>query len=329
MDDDAGTPPPGPVDDGPTGERPDEVPGPADGPRFRLAYVPGVTPAKWVRTWRERLTDVPLDLVAVEAGDAERALRDDEADAALLRLPVDRDVLSAIRLYEETPVVLVSRDHLLAALEPDEAVALEDLGDDVLLRPLDDVVAWAGEPGAPEDAPEPPGVPATERPATTADAVVLVAANVGVAVVPQSLARLHHRKDVTYRRLDDAPAAPVALAWLADRDDDLVEEMVGIVRGRTVNSSRGRRGEPAESPTPADGPGGRGDSGAGRQDGRGTGRSAGARSGSRKGGGSGKPGASGKSGGSGRAGGRGASGSHGRGGGQTGRPARGRGGKRR
>jgi DNA-binding transcriptional LysR family regulator len=296
VDDDAGTAP-----EVTNGETPD------DGGvvrRFRLAYVPGATPAKWVRTWRERLADVPLDLVAVEAGDAERALRDGEADAAILRLPVDRDVLSAIRLYEEAPVVLVSRDHLLAALEPEEPVALADLADDVLLRPLDDVVPWAGEPGAADDAPEPPGRPAAERPATTGDAVVLVAANVGVAVVPQSLARLHHRKDVTYRRLDDAPTAPVALAWVADRDDELVEEMVGIVRGRTVNSSRGRRagGVPEEAAPPRT-QGGRG--GAGGQGGRG---------------GSGRGGAAG-----GRAGGA----KQGRGGIQKGRGSRGRGGKRR
>ncbi|WP_255371610.1 LysR family transcriptional regulator substrate-binding protein [Cellulosimicrobium sp. CUA-896] len=210
---------------------------------FRLAYVPGATPAKWVRTWRERLPDVPLELVATEAADAERALRDGEADAAILRLPVDRDVLAAIPLYEETPVVLVPRDHLLAALEPDETVALADLADDVLLRPVDDVLAWAGAPGVPgaaDDAPVPPGRPAVERPATTADAVVLVAAGVGVLVAPQSLARLHHRKDVVHRRVEGAPTAPVALAWVADGADDLVEEMVGIVRGRTVNSSRGR-----------------------------------------------------------------------------------------
>lgn len=264
MDDDAGTAPEATTDGG--GDD-------GAGRRFRLAYVPGATPAKWVRTWRERLPDVPLELVAVEPGDAERALRDDEADAAILRLPVDRDVLSAIRLYEEAPVVLVSRDHLLAALEPEEPVALDDLADDVLLRPLDDVVPWAGEAGAADDAPQPPGRPADERPATTGDAVVLVAANVGVAVVPQSLARLHHRKDVTYRRLEGAPSAPVALAWVADRDDDLVEEMVGIVRGRTANSSRGRRATaPAEDAAPARerrdrdarGGAGRGGAGAGR-----------------------------------------------------------------
>ncbi|MFE1500501.1 hypothetical protein ACFW89_36240, partial [Streptomyces albidoflavus] len=38
---------------------------PSGTPAFRLAYVPGVTPSKWVRVWNERLTDVPLTLLAV------------------------------------------------------------------------------------------------------------------------------------------------------------------------------------------------------------------------------------------------------------------------
>jgi hypothetical protein len=53
-----------------------------------------------------------------------------------------------------------------------------------------------------------------------------------------SLARLHHRKDADYRPLRDAPASSVALAWLAGRTTPEVEAFVGIVRGRTPNSSR-------------------------------------------------------------------------------------------
>ena len=46
---------------------------------FRLAYVPGVTPAKWARTWTERVPDVPLELLQVSATDAASALRDGTA----------------------------------------------------------------------------------------------------------------------------------------------------------------------------------------------------------------------------------------------------------
>ncbi|TDV57452.1 LysR family substrate-binding domain-containing protein [Actinophytocola oryzae] len=200
-------------------------------PSFRLAYVPGVTPGKWVRIWQEREPGVPLILDQVPAADAVGTLRDRAADAALLRLPVDRTGLSAIPLYTETTVVVLPKDHLLTAADE---VSEEDLGDAVVLHPRDDTLDWA----------RPPGREALDRPATTADAVELVAAGVGLLVVPQSLARLHHRRDLTYRPVGFAPESGVALAWLADETTDLMEQLIGIVRGRTVNSTRGR------APTP-------------------------------------------------------------------------------
>lgn len=198
-------------------------------PRFRLAYVPGTTPAKWVRTWSERVPDASLELLAVAGADTAASLHAGEADAGLVRLPIDRKGLSAIPLYTETTVVVVPKDHELTAL--DEA-SVEDLAEYIVLHPQDDTLEWEGLPGR----------PAFERPATTADAVELVAAGVGVLLVPQSLARLHHRRDLTYRPMTDAPQSQVALAWLEERTTDHVEEFIGVVRGRTVNSSRGPRG---------------------------------------------------------------------------------------
>ncbi|MFI9274963.1 LysR family substrate-binding domain-containing protein [Kitasatospora sp. NPDC052896] len=194
---------------------------------FRLAYVPGVTPGKWIRVWEERLPQVPLTLVPVAAPDGERALREGAADAGLIRLPVDRTVLSAIPLYTEATVVVVPKDHLLAAADE---VSVEDLAQEVIWHPLDETIVW----------PTRPGQPAHERPATTAEAVEVVAAGVGLLVVPQSLARLHHRRDLTYRPVSDAAQSQVALCWPEARTTDLVDEFIGIVRGRTVNSSRGR-----------------------------------------------------------------------------------------
>ena len=141
-------------------------------PSFRLAYVPGVTPGKWVRTWNERLPDVPLALVAVSAAEAPGLLRTGGADAGLVRLPVDRRELSAIPLYAETTVVVVPKDHLVTAVDE---VSAADLADDIVLHPLDDILEWEHRPG----------LPALERPATTEDAVELVAAGVGLLVVPQ------------------------------------------------------------------------------------------------------------------------------------------------
>ena len=199
-----------------------------------------MTPTKWVRTWNERLPEVPLTLIRVLAAEAVDMVRDRGADAVLLRLPIDRTGLHAIPLYTETTVVVVPKDHLVAA----EEVSVEDLADDVVLHPRDDTLDWE----------QPPGRPAIERPATTADAIELVAEGVGLLVVPQSLARLHHRRDLTYRPVSDAPESPVALSWLEDETTDLIEQFIGIVRGRTVNSTRGRPPAPAKRKRPdADG----------------------------------------------------------------------------
>jgi DNA-binding transcriptional LysR family regulator len=193
---------------------------------FRLAYVPGVTPTKWVRVWNERLPRVALTLIGVTAAEAADVVRAGGADAGLVRLPIDRAGLSAIPLYTETTVVVVPKDHLVTAADE---VTLADLADEFVLHPLDDTLGWE----------QLPGEPAFERPATTAAAIELVAAGAGVLVVPQSLARLHHRKDLTYRPVSDAPESQVALTWPDAATTELMEQFIGIVRGRSVNSSRG------------------------------------------------------------------------------------------
>ncbi len=192
-----------------------------------------MTPTKWVRIWNERLPEIPLTLVAVTAAEASDVLRGGGADAGFVRLPIDRTDLSAIPLYTETTVVVIPKDHIAAAVDE---VSAEDLADEIVLHPLDDTLDWE----------RPPGRPANERPATTADAVELVAAGVGLLVVPQSLARLHHRKDLTYRPVTGAPESRVALSWPEDATTDMVEDFIGIVRGRTVNSSRGRTPTPPQ-----------------------------------------------------------------------------------
>jgi DNA-binding transcriptional LysR family regulator len=207
---------------------------------FRLLVVPGVTVDRWSRTWSERLPGVDLQVVPAEVTQA-ATLLSAQADAGLIRLPVDQDTFHAIPLYTEVTVVVVPRDHVLAAADE---VTVADLADEPLLRPLDDVLAWTGASAA-------PATVTADRPATTAAAVELVAAGVGVLVVPQSLARTYHRRDLTYRVVTDAPTSSVALVWVRDRHTDLVEEMIGIVRGRTANSTRGRAEAPAASAEPS------------------------------------------------------------------------------
>jgi DNA-binding transcriptional LysR family regulator len=192
-----------------------------------VGYVPGGTPAKWARNWAQRHREVLLTLKAVSAAGAADAVRTGAVDVALLRLPADTSGLAVIPLYEETTVVVVPADHLLSVADE---VTAADLDAEPTLVPLDDVVDWADAPGIPVD----------HRPETTEAAMELVAAGLGVLIVPQSLARLHHRRDLTYRPIADAPKCAVALAVPEGPQDELVEEFIGIVRGRKPGSSRGQ-----------------------------------------------------------------------------------------
>ncbi|ROS26025.1 LysR family transcriptional regulator substrate-binding protein [Cellulomonas sp. PhB150] len=199
---------------------------------FRILLVPGVNPDRWLRVWAERLRDVPATLVHAEPVDAIGRLRAGEADVALVRLPVDRDGLAVIPLYDETTVVVVPKDHVVTVVEE---VPVADLADETVILPADDLLGWTAAPGTPFSGGEV---------ATTADAIELVAAGVGVLYLPQSVARLHQRRGLTVRAVPEAPTSSVALVWVDERYDDLTEEFIGIVKGRRATSSRGRGATP-------------------------------------------------------------------------------------
>jgi DNA-binding transcriptional LysR family regulator len=215
---------------------------PGETASFRLGYVPGATPGKWARIWAERRPDVPLELLGASTDEVVDQVRAGAVDAGVVRLPIDRAGLHAIPLYTETTVAVVPKEHALTAV--DEA-GLDDLADEIVLRPQDDTLPWPGDR---------PGRAATFDPTTTAEAIELVAAGVGLLVLPQSLARLHHRRDLAHRPVADAPQSSVVLTWPDADNTELMEEFIGIVRGRTANSSRTPRrqdGPPPGAPAPA------------------------------------------------------------------------------
>lgn len=193
---------------------------------LRIAFVPGVTPDKWARIWRERRPDTPLELVPVGESSQREVLETGQADMVLARLPLDQEGLHLIRLYDEQPVVVVSREHPAAAFDE---LDLADLVDEQLV--VGEVPGWAQlRTQAPLDFPE----------MTVPQAFEVIASGTGMGIVPMSVARLHHRKDLTSRPVTGLPPTTVGLAWPTQLDDDRSEDFIGIVRGRTARSSRGR-----------------------------------------------------------------------------------------
>lgn len=188
---------------------------------LRVGFVTGATPDKWARAWRDRRRE-PLELVPVTEADQEPLLRDGSLDMCLVRLPVERDGLHVVRLYEEVPVVVVPRDHFVTAAPE---VSLADLAEEQLVRPHPS--GWV------------PAADQLDWPAMSErEAVEVVAAGSGVALLPMSVARLFHRKDVATRPVSDLEPSTVALAWLVDRDAEDTQAFVGVVKGRTAQSSR-------------------------------------------------------------------------------------------
>lgn len=191
---------------------------------FRLGVVPGATPGKWIDAWKQRMPHVPVELVPMEVADQREAL--DDLDAALVRLPLDDESLHVITLYDEVPVVVASIDsHLLAA----DDLTIADLAGEVVMVPTDDPLGPIDIPGA---------LAPSFAPLAVAEAIATAAAGTGIVIVPMSLARMHHRKDAGHRPLVDGPTSTVALAWRRDHTTPDVETFIGIVRGRTSNSSR-------------------------------------------------------------------------------------------
>jgi len=172
---------------------------------FVVAFVPGVTPGKWERIWRERMPRSPLEVRPLPQADALAALETGEVHMALVRDVVADDTRHVIPLYRERTVVVAEKEHAVAAFDE---LTLAELAGETLLE---------GE---------------------GADTIELVAANVGLALMPMSVARAHSRRDLVARVVTDAPETGIGLAWPREAEDARIESFIGIVRGRTVNSSR-------------------------------------------------------------------------------------------
>ena len=152
----------------------------------------------------------------------------------------DGEKYHSIRLYEELPVVILPVDHVLTVLDE---VPVEELAEEFLLQPASDIPAYeevsrAWRESAGRIVPE--GL-------TDKENIELVAAGVGLYIVPMSIARFYHRKDLTYRPVAGLDTYPVHLVWprapkgepRSEELEALLQDFIGIVRGRTATSERG------------------------------------------------------------------------------------------
>ena len=183
------------------------------------------------------MPDVRLTANPVSETQQLDAVRAGEANMAFVRLPVDKDGLNVIPLYTELSVVVAPKYHPIAAFDE---LDVADLADEYLLADPDDFPQWRDisteiQNGTRKPLPEMNSLE---------EALDLVEAGLGILILPMSVARLMSRKGLRSRLLHGVPDSGIGLAWLfsyaplPDDFDTVIEEFIGVVRGRSANSSR-------------------------------------------------------------------------------------------
>lgn len=219
-----------------------------DTPTIRLGFTRGVAPSKWAERWRRASPEIELELVPLTTpyGRKGRSGRDltETCDVIIERTAPgetpevgdDPRTHHTMRLYEEAVALVVAKDSELA--EQDE-IHQDDLA---LVKIL----------GYPQHSPEwPPAEPWDDpawMPADTLAALELVATGLGAILAPLPLARhlSDKRKHAVLRVVAPAaenprsplPGTTVWATWSVDRDGADVQQLAGVLRGRTARSSR-------------------------------------------------------------------------------------------
>ncbi|MGJ9372389.1 LysR family substrate-binding domain-containing protein [Nesterenkonia sp. CF4.4] len=206
---------------------------------MRLGAIPGATPDKWVTRWRERYPDFALSVDRFdEAGQLER-LRAGTVDVGYIRFPDDAqaptgDDLHRVWLYREAPVVCASRDHWVSAAET--SVTWEEIAGEPFFDPAEMIPAPEVEQAAADDVHTPKlgaDLAAGER-----MALEVVASGAGLVILPNSVARMLARRDIVIREVEGLPGYDVGLAWLREADGPVIQEFIGVARGRKPGSGR-------------------------------------------------------------------------------------------
>lgn len=160
------------------------------------------------------------------------ALRTGALDLGVLRPPAVGDDIELRPIETEQLVLAVSVDHRLA-VEP--VVSMADLRNEpfVVYGTRDSAVNEAVLRSCRQAG----FVPRREHEAPgTAVLLALIAAGLGVAVVPQSVRALPLR-GLVFRDLLDAGSVDLALAWRAGADNPVVDAVVGVLDGAFAAAS--------------------------------------------------------------------------------------------
>ena len=217
-----------------------------------LGFGRGMAPSKWAERFARAFPAHPFELrpLDVAYGRADAALSEgtQPVDVMLERtLPGEKPVgaetgaRSAIRLYVEAPALVVPKDHELASAD---SVDVETLA---LVSLIDHPWHSATWPSAT------PWADDSYTPRSFTEALSLVGAGLGGLIAPRTLARhLGNKREQAILTISGDPAlagTTVWATWNSENDRAGLQDLIGILRGRTARSSRSSAASSESSPS--------------------------------------------------------------------------------
>ncbi len=180
-----------------------------------------------LRVYRERFPDVEVGLRELTTHEQIRALEEEYIDVGLLRLPISTPMVSA-EVVRREPIVcvlpdghpLASRERVAVSLLADEPFVLQSShrGGGYYMQLMKLCLAAGFSPNVVQEVTEMHII------------VSLVAAGMGVSLVPLSACNIRSQ-GVVYRELEGTPAlSEMAVAWLRSSRSALVQNFLTVAR---------------------------------------------------------------------------------------------------
>lgn len=180
-----------------------------------------------LRTFRTHVPDVSLELHELSTEQQLQWLREGRIDVGFLRPPVDEDTFSVATIYQEPLVVALPEAHPLAN---GASVSLRSLSSELFIffpRSIapglyDQIISLCQQADF---------SPTVAQEAMQMQTIVsLVAAEMGIAIVPESLQHLQ-RTGVVYKAIQE-PTSKVAIAmiWRCNDTSPTVQRFLEVVR---------------------------------------------------------------------------------------------------
>jgi len=166
-----------------------------------VGFAPGLRVSAAVRAFAQAQPDVEIELRRLNWYEQAEAVRDGRVDVGYLRRPFDDTGIRTVRVGSEPKVVCMPAAHALASRR---RLTAADLAGETIL----DAVA--------------------RRTATVEEKFELVAAGLGIAMVPRSVARYYARPGLVHRLVADAVAYEICLAVARDRRQHHLQEFMTV-----------------------------------------------------------------------------------------------------